>query len=164
MVCKAEWHVHETGFRRIKSDNCIYVWAKDSDRIKIPVFVDDLTIPATGPLMNYIKAELKQRFKMRDLGPVHYILGIQVMSWKSLICLIAECQLLTSLWLSRKMTVQTHLRKLLTSSLMYLLVLVRTLLMQWELLVASMLIRVESIVSLDTCKGSNAAIWWQIGH
>ena len=67
------------GFRRIKSDNCIYVWAKDSDRIKIPVFVDDLTIAATGrPLMNYIKAELKQRFKMRDLGPVHYILGIQV--------------------------------------------------------------------------------------
>ena len=38
------------GFRRIKSDNCIYVWAKDSDRIKIPVFVDDLTIAATGAL------------------------------------------------------------------------------------------------------------------
>ena len=78
----------QLGFRRIQSDNCIYVWAKDGLRIMIPVFVDDLTLAATGrPLMDSIKAELQCRFKMRDLGPLHYILGIQVIRDRSK-CLI----------------------------------------------------------------------------
>jgi len=69
----------QLGFRHIQSDNCIYVWAKNSLRIIIPVFVDDLTLAATGhPLMDSIKAELQHKFKMWDLGPLHYILGIQV--------------------------------------------------------------------------------------
>jgi hypothetical protein len=74
----------QLGFRRIQSDNCIYVWAKDGQRIMIPVFVDDLTLAATGrPLMDSIKAELQRKFKMRDLGPLHYILGIQVIRDRS---------------------------------------------------------------------------------
>ena len=74
----------QLGFRRIQSDNCIYVWAKDGLRIMIPVFVDDLTLAATGrPLMDSIKAELQRKFKMRDLGPLHYILGIQVIRDRS---------------------------------------------------------------------------------
>ena len=78
----------QLGFRRIQSDNCIYVWAKDGLRIMIPVFVDDLTLAATGrPLMDSIKAELQRKFKMRDLGPLHYILGIQVIRDRSK-CLI----------------------------------------------------------------------------
>ena len=69
----------QLGFQCIKSDNCIHVWAKDSLQIIIPVFVDDPTLAATGcPLMDSIKAELMCKFKMWDLGPLDYILGIQV--------------------------------------------------------------------------------------
>jgi len=69
----------QLGFRHIQSNNCIYVWAKDGLCIMIPVFVDELTLAATRrPLMDSIKAELQCKFKMWDLGPLHYILGIQV--------------------------------------------------------------------------------------
>jgi hypothetical protein len=81
----------QLGFQHIQSNNCICVWAKDSLCIMIPVFVDDLshlTLAATGrPLMDSIKAELQHKFKMRDLGPLHYILGIQVIPDRSK-CLI----------------------------------------------------------------------------
>jgi len=61
----------QLGFRRIQSDNCIYVWAKDSLHIMIPVFVDDLTLAATGCLlMDSIKAELQHKFKMQDLQSI----------------------------------------------------------------------------------------------
>jgi hypothetical protein len=74
----------QLGFRHIQSDNCIYVWAKDGQHIMIPVFVDDLTIAATGhPLMNSIKAELQHKFKIQDLGPLNLILGIQVIRDRS---------------------------------------------------------------------------------
>ena len=40
----------QLGFWHIQSNNCIYVWAKDGLCIMLPVFVDDLTLAATGCL------------------------------------------------------------------------------------------------------------------
>jgi hypothetical protein len=80
-----QWYLklHDTfvdlGFKRLPSDNSIYVWAKDKVKVIIPVYVDDLTMACNDLATRaQIKSELATRFKIRDLGPIQYILGMQV--------------------------------------------------------------------------------------
>ena len=57
------------GVQQIKSDASMYVYAKDSVRIFVPVFIDDITISAPNKTeSDKIVAELKQHFELRDLG------------------------------------------------------------------------------------------------
>jgi len=66
-------------FSRCASDHCIWVWAKNSIKVIIPAYVDDLTIACKHtPMLKHIKAELHKQYKMHDLGPIKYILGIEV--------------------------------------------------------------------------------------
>lgn len=72
------------GFSRCASDRSVWVWAKDGIKIVIPVYVDDLTMACNNtPALLRIKNELKKRYKLRDLGPVDYILGIKVIRDRS---------------------------------------------------------------------------------
>jgi hypothetical protein len=80
-----QWYqkLHSTfvdlGFSRCASDHCVWVWAKDGIKVIIPAYVDDLTIACNNnPALKRIKEELSSRYKMRDLGPIKYILGIEV--------------------------------------------------------------------------------------
>jgi hypothetical protein len=69
----------ELGFSRCASDHCVWVWAKDGIKVIVPAYVDDLTLACKHqPTLNRIKEELKKRYKMHDLGPIKYILGIEV--------------------------------------------------------------------------------------
>ena len=70
----------ELGFKRIQSDHSLFVWAKDSIKIIIPVYVDDLTIASNhSPTRALIKEQLRKRFRMRDLGSLSYLIGIEVL-------------------------------------------------------------------------------------
>jgi len=80
-----QWYqkLHSTlsdlGFSRCASDHCVWIWAKDGIKVIIPAYVDDLTLACNNvPTLKRIKEELKKRYKMRDLGPIAYILGIEV--------------------------------------------------------------------------------------
>lgn len=80
-----QWYkkLHETftslGFSRTASDHSVWIWAKDGAKIIIPVYVDDLTIACNSlPTLTKIKAELKSRYAMRDLGEISYTLGVEV--------------------------------------------------------------------------------------
>jgi hypothetical protein len=67
------------GFTRIKSDNSVYIYTRDNNRIILPVFVDDITIVGKStPLLDSIVSELASHFKLRDLGPTDYLLGIKI--------------------------------------------------------------------------------------
>jgi len=67
------------GFSRCASDHCVWVWAKDGIKVIIPAYVDDLTIACKHtPTLKHIKAELHKQYKMHDLGPIKYILGIEI--------------------------------------------------------------------------------------
>ena len=90
--------------------------AKDSDRIKIPVFVDDLTIAATA--LWWITSRLNWGLKCETLviqvhrdRPNRHIYLSQAKHiddvLKKLNMSAALFRLLTSLWLSRKMTPDT---------------------------------------------------------
>ncbi len=67
------------GFKRTISDHSIYVRDDSEGLIVVGVYVDDLTI-ATAKLetLARFKNEMSKRYDMKDLGELHYILGIQV--------------------------------------------------------------------------------------
>jgi hypothetical protein len=79
------WHVKLDkvlsliGFTKIRSDHSVWVWKKDHTQIIVPVFVDDMTIAAKSKDdIMFVKEELKKHFKLRDLGPTNFLLGVAI--------------------------------------------------------------------------------------
>ena len=71
--------LEEMGFIRLESDSSIYIWSKDGVKVIIPVFVDDLTLVSKSKKdIDRVKSDLSKIFKMKDLGPTTFLLGIQV--------------------------------------------------------------------------------------
>jgi hypothetical protein len=67
------------GFVRCYKEYCIYVQKVGVEWIIIVVYVDDLTIMSHSmTLINNLKREMSLRFKMKDLGDIHYILKMEV--------------------------------------------------------------------------------------
>ncbi|KAJ2928249.1 hypothetical protein H1R20_g8860, partial [Candolleomyces eurysporus] len=76
---KLATELENIGFTQIKSDPSIYVWAKDGIRVTLPVFVDDITITSKSKSkIQEVKDALRKVFKVKDLGPTTYLLGIKV--------------------------------------------------------------------------------------
>ncbi|KAI0923982.1 hypothetical protein AcV5_010529 [Taiwanofungus camphoratus] len=66
-------------FKCLYSDRSVYLYVKDDVRIIVPVFVDDMTIAtkSVAAADNVVK-QLSQHFKLRDLGPTTFLLGIEI--------------------------------------------------------------------------------------
>ena len=67
------------GFKRLESDRSIYVFVKDGVLLIIPVFIDDITLASNSQskINNTIK-ELELHFKLRNLGPSSWLLGMKI--------------------------------------------------------------------------------------
>jgi hypothetical protein len=64
---------------RIRSDSSVFIWEKDDVKVIVPVFLDNITLASKSKeKIAEIKALLAQRFKLRDLGPTSFLLGIQI--------------------------------------------------------------------------------------
>jgi hypothetical protein len=64
---------------RIRSDSSVFIWEKDGVKVIVPVFVDDITLASKSKeKIAEIKGLLAQRFKLRDLGPTSFLLGVQI--------------------------------------------------------------------------------------
>ena len=67
------------GFVSSDADPCIYIWKNGKNTVIVGVYVDDLAITGdTRKYIEWIKTEFEQRFKMKDMGPVKFILGIEI--------------------------------------------------------------------------------------
>jgi hypothetical protein len=68
------------GFNRSKCDNCVYIYAKETQyTLYIALYVDDLLIIGDNiNLIKNIKTKLGEMFEMKDLGAAHFILGIEI--------------------------------------------------------------------------------------
>ena len=68
----------KSGFTRSDSDPCMYHKTDDSGYVIIVVWVDDIILSGTSlECLNKMKQLLKNRFKMKDLGPIDSFLGIK---------------------------------------------------------------------------------------
>jgi transposase InsO family protein len=75
--------LRDKGYRRSDVDPCIYVKGDDKDVIMIALYVDDLIIASNSEkLMKETKRNLFDRFEMKDLGRLHYCLGIEIV-WRN---------------------------------------------------------------------------------
>lgn len=70
----------EMSFTRLNAETCLYVYRDDAGEVCfLVVYVDDFILAATSrAFMDKVKGMLKGAFKMKDLGPASYILGIQI--------------------------------------------------------------------------------------
>ena len=80
-----QWNkkLHDTlismGFKRLDSDRSVYIFVRDEVRIIIPVFIDDITFASSNSAaIDSVIKELASYFKLRDLGPTSFLLGIKI--------------------------------------------------------------------------------------
>ena len=72
-------YLESINFKQCTADPCIFVSSRGPDLTIIAVYVDDLiVITKTPETMKKIKDSLAARFKMKDLGDLHYCLGISI--------------------------------------------------------------------------------------
>ena len=77
---KFNQHMKALGFKESNADPCIFNRINKNKKIEIvAVYVDDLIlISETQNEMDQMKQSLKDTFKMKDLGKIHYCLGINI--------------------------------------------------------------------------------------
>jgi hypothetical protein len=69
----------QLGFARICADGSIFIWANDNMCVICPVFVDNITFASKSKAkITELKAAIAQHFKLRDLGPTTFQLGIKI--------------------------------------------------------------------------------------
>ena len=67
------------GFQRSSSEHAVYLRGVGGRRLVVGVYVDDLVIAGgNSEDITKFKEEMKAKFKMSDLGLLHYYLGLEV--------------------------------------------------------------------------------------
>ena len=62
----------------LRSDTCICIYKKNGIVIILTLYVDDLVVGTDIQVIESIKRQLTERFKMTDMGDVSHVLGMQV--------------------------------------------------------------------------------------
>ena len=74
------------GFSRNESDHGLYSRGSGHDLILLALYVDDLLIAGANPAqVDTVKGKLASVFKMKDLGPASYFLGMRINQTKDFI-------------------------------------------------------------------------------
>uniref|UniRef100_A0AAV1UC16 Reverse transcriptase Ty1/copia-type domain-containing protein n=1 Tax=Peronospora matthiolae TaxID=2874970 RepID=A0AAV1UC16_9STRA len=67
------------GFKSCGADQCVYAKRSKSNFIYVCLYVDDMIIAAkTSDEISDVKDALKNAFKMKELGPAKFILGMEI--------------------------------------------------------------------------------------
>ena len=69
------------GFTKSKADSNLYYKVEVGNPVMLLLYVDDLFVTGMDGLIANLKVKLAAKFKMKDLGMMHYFLGMEV--WKS---------------------------------------------------------------------------------
>jgi hypothetical protein len=69
------------GFTKSKADSNIYFKIMDNEPVILLLYVDDLFLTGEEKLIVECKKRLASEFEMKDLGLIHYFLGLEV--WQS---------------------------------------------------------------------------------
>jgi hypothetical protein len=70
------------GFTKSKEDSNLYFKIMDNEPVILLLYVDDLFLTGEEKLIAECKQRLAAEFEMKDLGLMHYFLGLEV--WQSL--------------------------------------------------------------------------------
>jgi transposase InsO family protein len=80
-----QWHkklrekLHQMGFKCLQSDRSCFIYSDGAVRIILPIYVDDGVIASKNDAdIDRVIAELGSAFRVKDLGPTEWLLGIKV--------------------------------------------------------------------------------------
>jgi hypothetical protein len=68
------------GFNKSVADPNLYYKVVNGESLILVLYVDDLFLTGSKSLISRCKYELASEFEMKDLGMMHYFLGLEV--WK----------------------------------------------------------------------------------
>ncbi|CAB4042840.1 Hypothetical predicted protein [Paramuricea clavata] len=72
-------HLKPIGFTQTESDPCIYVKEEDGDIFVVAIHVDDIILAGkTDEKIAKVKESIAERFQVKDMRELKYILGLQV--------------------------------------------------------------------------------------
>ena len=74
--------LHSLGFSKSTIDSNLYFKVVHNHILILVLYVDDLFLIGEEQLIEQCKRELTFEFEMKDLGLMHYFLGLEV--WKNL--------------------------------------------------------------------------------
>ena len=66
------------GFPRSEADSNLYFKVEDDKRLILVLYVDDFFLTGSSRLIKDCKENLATKFDMKDLGWMHYFLGLEV--------------------------------------------------------------------------------------
>ena len=66
------------GFTKVKADSNLYYKVEDGNPVTLLLYVDDLFVLCMDGLIADTKRNLAAEFEMKDLGMMHYFLGMEV--------------------------------------------------------------------------------------
>ena len=69
------------GFTKNKADSNLYYKVEDGNPVMLLLYVDDLFVTGMDGLISDTKRNFAAKFEMKDLGMMHYFLGMEV--WQS---------------------------------------------------------------------------------
>ena len=72
-------HLRKMKFIQTEGDPCLYVSRDEGETVLIAVYVDDILIAGkTDKRIAEVKAAIANRFEAKDMGELHYFLGVKV--------------------------------------------------------------------------------------
>ena len=72
------------GFTKSKADSSLYYKVEDGNQVMLLLYVDDLFVKGTDGMILDTKRKLLAEFEMKNLGMMHYFLGMEV--WIREVC------------------------------------------------------------------------------
>jgi hypothetical protein len=82
MVLQDDEYLSGLGFTKTDADSNLYYLVDHSNLLVLVLYVDDLILTGSSKkLIEWCKAELAREFDMKDIGLMHYFLGLEV--WQS---------------------------------------------------------------------------------
>jgi hypothetical protein len=75
---KLDEKLKQQKLKPLNSDPCVYINKEDGNIVIVVIYVDDLMVASDNPRkLQRLKSELSKSFKMKDLGPLSFCLGIE---------------------------------------------------------------------------------------
>ena len=78
-ISKFTFAMLQLGFSQSKSDYSLFTKGKDQSIVALLVYVDDIIIARSSSIaIANVKQQLQTHFKLKDLGILHYFLGLEI--------------------------------------------------------------------------------------
>jgi hypothetical protein len=72
-------HAVSLGFRQSRSDSSLFVYGNGDHMAYLLLYINDIILSASTPaLLHHLISSLQSEFTLKDMGPVHYFLGVDV--------------------------------------------------------------------------------------